>query len=326
MSVSSQTVEKTQEKKGFQVKFNQEVILLLVLVGIVAFFAIMSDAFLTTNNMVNIIRQIAMLGIIAAGMTMVLLIGGIDLSVASNVAFTSVLMGLLMSTGVDPVLAIIIGILGGVAVGALNGLIITKVGIPALITTLGMLTIIRGVSFVTTGGYPVFGFPDGVRWFGTGYVLGIPVPAIIMMVVFGAVYVLLYKTYLGRHIYALGGNQEAARLSGINTKKIQMMVYMISGFCSSIAGLILLGRLNSGQPNALQGFELEVVTAVVLGGVSIFGGQGRLIGVFLGVVILGVLSNGLVILNVGEFFQMVISGTVLLVAVGIDRVYNRKKK
>ncbi|RKL67066.1 ribose ABC transporter permease [Salipaludibacillus neizhouensis] len=316
---------KTETKSSFQFKFNQEVILLLVLIGVIIFFSIMSPTFLTGGNLINIIRQVALLGIIAAGMTMVLLIGGIDLSVASNVAFTSVVMGMLITAGIPPWIAIIVGIIAGVFVGAVNGLIVTRVGIPALITTLGMLTMLRGTTFVITGGYPVFGFPESIRFFGNGYLLGIPVPAIIMVAVFVGVYILLYKTYIGRHIYALGGNLEATRLSGINTKKVQMLVYMLSGFFCSIAGLILLGRLNSGQPNALQGFELEVVTAVVLGGVSIFGGQGKLIGVVLGVFILGVLANGLVILNINEFYQMVISGAVLLVAVGIDRIYNRKK-
>ncbi|MFA9455339.1 ABC transporter permease [Halalkalibacter sp. AB-rgal2] len=318
------TNEAKSNKKLF--KLNQEIILFLVLIGLIIFFSVMSTSFFTTGNFINITRQVAMLGIIAAGMAMVLLIGGIDLSVASNVALTSVSMGMLIAAGVNPFIAILIGISIGVLVGLINGLIITKVGIPALITTLGMLTIVRGVTFVITDGYPVFGFPESIRWFGTGFVMGIPVPVIMMVLVFVLVYILLYKTYIGRHIYALGGNEEAAHLSGINTNKIQLMVYMMSGFFCSIAGLILLGRLNSGQPNALQGFELDVVTAVVLGGVSIFGGQGKLIGVILGVLIMGVLSNGLVILNVGEFYQMVIVGSVLIIAVGADRIFNKKKK
>ncbi|WP_018924500.1 ABC transporter permease [Salsuginibacillus kocurii] len=306
-------------------KINQEIILLLVLIALIAFFALMSDNFLTGSNFINIIRQAAMLGIIAAGMTMVLLIGGIDLSVASNVALTSVIAALSMAAGIDPILAVLIGVAVGTTVGMVNGLIVTKIGIPALITTLGMMTIVRGAAFVSTDGYPVFDFPDTMRWIGTGHVLQIPVPAIIMAIVFIVVWFILYRTKLGRHIYALGGNQEAAHLSGINIFKVKMFVYMTSGFCSGIAGIILLGRLNSGQPNALQAFELEVVTAVVLGGVSIFGGQGKLLGVFLGVLILGVLANGLVILNVGEFYQMVITGLVLLIAVGMDRIYNKKK-
>ena len=322
--VKETNVTSLQAKRKF-FKLNQEWILLFVLIGLIIFFSIMSASFFTTGNFVNITRQIAMLGIIAAGMSIVLLIGGIDLSVASNVALTSVSMGLLISAGIDPFISILLGILVGTTVGLINGIIITWVGIPALITTLGMLTIVRGFTFLITDGYPVFGFPESIRWFGTGFLFGIPVPVVIMIIVFTLVYILLYKTYLGRHIYALGGNEAAARLSGINTKKIQLMVYMLSGFFCSIAGLILLGRLNSGQPNALQGFELDVVTAVVLGGVSIFGGQGKLVGVVLGVFIMGVLSNGLVIMNVNEFIQMVIIGSVLLVAVGADRVANRKK-
>lgn len=212
----------TKSKRSFQI--THELILLFVLIALVIFFASMSDNFLTTGNFINIIRQTAMLGIIAAGMTMVLLIGGIDLSVASNVALTSVVTGTLLSTGVDPVLAVLAGVATGVAVGTVNGLIVTKIGIPALITTLGMMTIVRGIGFVITDGYPVFGFPESIRWFGTGYLFGIPVPAIIMVIVFIIVWILLYKTYLGRYIYALGGNQEAARLSGVNTQRMQLLV------------------------------------------------------------------------------------------------------
>ncbi|MEX1031222.1 MAG: ABC transporter permease [Paenibacillaceae bacterium] len=302
----------------------QQLILFVVLVGLVIFFSLTTSSFFTLNNVLNVARQISMMGIVAAGMTMVLLIGGIDLSIASTVALAGVVAGLLMNkAGVDPWIAIVLGLTAAAVIGSVNGLIVTIVGIPSLITTLGMLTVVRGLAFIFTGGYPVFGFPNSVRFFGEGYLFGIPVPVIIMILVFVAVWLLLYRTYIGRHIYALGGNYEATRLSGIKTKKLQLIVFTLSGFLSGIAGIVLMGRLNSGQPNAVQGFELDVITAVVLGGVSISGGQGKLVGVLFGVLIMGVLANGLILLNVGEFYQMVVKGMVLLIAVGIDRIYGR---
>lgn len=304
----------------------QQMILLAVLIGLIVLFALTTSSFMTLNNLLNVARQVSMMGIVAAGMTMVLLIGGIDLSVASTVALSGVVTGLFIhKAGLDPWLAIILGLAAAALVGLVNGTIVTLIGIPSLITTLGMLTVIRGLAFIFTGGYPVFGFPNSIRFFGEGYVLGIPFPVILMALVFVAVWLLLYRTYVGRHIYALGGNYEATRLSGINTKKLQIIVFTLSGLLSGVAGIVLLGRLNSGQPNAVQGFELDVITAVVLGGVSIAGGQGRLVGVLFGVLIMGVLSNGLILLNVGEFYQMVVKGAVLLIAVGIDRMYSRQR-
>jgi ribose transport system permease protein len=304
----------------------QQLILFGVLVGLIILFSWTTSTFFTLNNILNVTRQISMMGIVAAGMTMVLLIGGIDLSVASTVALTGVVAGsLIYYEGANPGLAIVIGLAAAAVVGLINGTLVTLIGIPSLITTLGMLTVIRGLAFILTGGYPVFGFPSSVRFFGEGYVLGVPFPVILMILVFVLVWILLYRTYIGRHLYALGGNYEATRLSGINTKKLQLIVFTMSGFLSGIAGIVLMGRLNSGQPNAVQGFELDVITAVVLGGVSISGGQGKLIGVLFGVLIMGVLSNGLILMNISEFYQMVVKGLVLLIAVGIDRIYSRHR-
>jgi ribose transport system permease protein len=223
---------------------------------------------------------------------------------------------------------VLVGLIVATIAGAINGILVTRFKIPALITTLATLTIFRGISYSATNGLPVFGFPkesflgfnEGIQALGTGYVLGIPIPVIIMVVMFILGYIFLYRTYFGRYIYAIGGNEEAARLSGIKVERIQLLVYAVAGFLTGIAGLIVLGRVNSGQPSVGQGFELQVITAVVLGGVSIAGGKGELTGVLLGVLITGVLANGLILLNVSEYNQLVVRGLVLLFAVGLDRI------
>ena len=303
--------------------------LALVLIALFVFFSLTTDAFLTSSNLINVVRQVSFTGIAAVGATMVLLIGGIDLSIGSVLAFTGVIAAkVIIEAGYPPMLGLLAGVVAGMATGLINGLIVTKLRIPALITTLGTLTIIRGVSFTLTGGLPVFGFPkepflgfaEGVQAIGKGYVLGIPVPVIIMVIVFILGYVFLYRTYFGRYIYAIGGNLETARLSGIKVQRIQLLVYTLAGLLTGIAGMIVMGRVNSGQPSLGVGFELEVITAVVLGGVSIAGGAGSLLGVILGVFIMGVLSNGLIILNVTEYDQMVVRGLVLLIAVGVDQL------
>lgn len=313
----------------------QTLSLALVLVALFFFFSLTTDAFMTQPNLINIMRQVSFTGITAVGAAMVLLIGGIDLSVGSVLAFTGVIAAkAIIEAGMPPLVGIFAGVGAGMLVGLVNGLIITKLRIPALITTLGMLTIVRGISFTLTSGLPVFGFPKvpflgfekGVQAVGKGYIAGIPVPVILMIIVFILGGIFLYRTYFGRYIYAIGGNEETSRLSGIKVERMQLMVYMLAGMLTGVAGMIVMGRVNSGQPSIGAGFELEVITAVVLGGVSITGGSGSLIGVILGVFIMGVLSNGLIILNVSEYNQMVVRGLVLLIAVGIDQLRIRARR
>ncbi|MEA3337347.1 MAG: ABC transporter permease [Chloroflexota bacterium] len=284
---------------------------------------------MTQPNLINIMRQVSFTGITAVGAAMVLLIGGIDLSIGSVLAFTGVIAAkVIIEAGMPPLVGLFAGVGAGMLVGLINGLIITRLHIPALITTLGTLTIVRGISFTLTSGLPVFGFPKepflgfekGVQAVGKGYIGGIPVPVIIMITVFILGYIFLYRTYFGRYIYAIGGNAETSRLSGIKVERMQLLVYTLAGLLTGVAGMIVMGRVNSGQPSIGVGFELEVITAVVLGGISIAGGSGSLLGVILGVFIMGVLSNGLIILNVSEYNQMVVRGLVLLLAVGIDQL------
>ena len=308
------------------IKFLEKHGILLVLVVLVIFFSVTTDAFLKTENLLNVIRQVAMLGISAVGMTLVILTAGIDLSVGSLMSLVNIVCATLMvKAGIHPVPAVLISLILSGFVGLANGLIITKINIPPLITTLGMMTALRGLSYVLCDGIPIWGFPDGFRILGQGYLGIIPIPVIIMFLVFALGWIFLNKTACGRYVYGIGGNEEASRLSGIRVQRIKCLVYILSGLLTGIAAIIMLSRLNTGQPKIGIGFELRVITAVVLGGVSIFGGQGRLTGVLIGVMIMGVLSNGMIILDVSEYYQQIIRGAVLLSAVAFDNLSKKGK-
>jgi ribose transport system permease protein len=301
------------------IRFLEKHGILLVLVVLVVFFSATTDAFLKTENLMNVTRQVAMLGISAVGMTLVILTAGIDLSVGSLMSLVNIVCAILMvKAGIHPAAAVLISLVLSGLVGLANGLIITKIKIPPLIATLGMMTALRGMSYVLCDGVPIWGFPDGFRVLGQGYIGIVPIPVIIMFLVFALGWVFLHKTAYGRYVYGIGGNEEASRLSGIRVQRIKCLVYILSGLLTGIAAIIMLSRLNTGQPKIGLGFELQVITAVVLGGVSIFGGQGRLVGVLIGVMIMGVLSNGMIILDVSEYYQQIIRGVVLLSAVAFD--------
>ena len=297
----------------------------LVLVVLVAFFSIVSPVFLTKDNLFNILRQVAVVGIAAVGMTFVIITSGIDLSVGSIIGISGLLTAMMMVGGVHPVFAVIISLVAGLVIGLINGFIINQFSIPPLIATLGTLSIWRGVTYLLTGGLPVYGFTKGFAFIGQGYIWIFPVPVIIMILIFVGGYLILNKFTIGRYIYSIGGNEEAARLSGINVKNIRYFVYAASGLLCSLAGVVLLSRTNSGQPKAGTGYELDIITGVVLGGVSITGGEGKFIGVVAGILIMGILSNGMIITNVGDYVQRIVQGVVLIVAVGFD-AYNQKQK
>lgn len=296
----------------------------IVLVGLLIFFSFASEHFLTQQNLTNVLRQVAMLGIASVGMTIVVLTGGIDLSVGSTMALVGVVCAIAMTAlGLDIYTASFMGIGVGALIGLINGIAVTVFAIPALIATLATLTAVRGVSFILTGGIPIFGFPPEFSLIGRGMVGIIPVPVLTMFIVFIVGWFILHRTKYGRFLYAIGGNSEAARLSGIAVKKTLLFTYVLAGIFSGIAGVIMLSRLNSAQPNVATGFEMDVITAVVLGGISIAGGEGRFAGVVFGVFIIGVLSNGMILLNVQDYWQLVVKGTVLLAAVGLDQYYHR---
>lgn len=292
--------------------------------------SLLSDKFLTVNNGWNILRQISVNICISVGMTLVILTRGIDLSVGSILAFAGAIGAGLLKFGIDlPSQNINIGftllggILGALAVGGFlgwfNGFTITRFKAPAFVVTLAMLTMARGFTMLYTEGFPINGLGEKFGYIGTGWFLGVPFPVwITLVVVFIAVFI-TNKTPLGRYIYAIGGNENAAHLSGINTKRVKMIVYTISGITAALGGLMVTSRLDSAQPNAGLSYELDAIAAVVIGGTSLSGGKGSIWGTVLGAVIIGVLNNGLVLLNVSPFWQQVVKGAVILLAVIMDK-------
>ena len=314
-----------KEPRGGFPAFAKQFGIWLVLLVLLIFFSIASENFLNSNNLLNVARQVSMLGIVAVGFAFVLLLGGIDLSVGSVVTLVNIVCAWLMvNAGWHPAVAITASLALSAAIGFLNGWIIANIQMPPIIVTLAMLIIIEGVAYLISEGLPIYGFPESFAVIGQGYLGPIPIPVIIMAVVMALGGFILSKTFFGRYFYAVGGNEEAAKLSGIDVNKVKYLVYTLSGFFAGVAGVVILSRTNSGQVLSGKGFEFDVLTACVLGGVSVAGGVGKISNVLAGVLILGILSNGLVLLDVSQFVQMVIKGAVLLVAVAIDSLQHRK--
>lgn len=292
--------------------------MLLGLVILSMLFAVISPQFLTTSNMLNILRQISINAIIALGMTFVLLTGGIDLSVGSLVAASGCSMVLVLTQGVPLWMGVLIGLGVGVVLGLVNGVLIARAGLPPFIVTLAMLTMARGLAYVYTDGRPTIYDDPAFSEIGNGYVGPVPVPVVITLVWFMICAILLYRTRFGRHVYAIGGNREAARFSGIKIPRVITLVYIISGFSAALSGVILASRMSSGQPIAGQGFELDAIAAIVLGGTSLAGGKGKLSGTLIGALVIGVLNNGLNLVQVSFYYQLIIKGLVIVSAVYID--------
>jgi len=288
---------------------------------LVIFFSIMDSNFLTTGNMTNLFRQISINGIISIGMTFVIITGGIDLSVGSVLALTSTIAALLLVTGIPFIIVLPVVLMTGILLGMTNGFLIAKLKLQPFIVTLATMTIFRGLTYVLTDGKPISDLTDSAffSFIGRGDLFGIPVPVIIFILVFVSAYIILNKSVFGRNIYAIGGNEKAARLSGVSVNKIKMSVYVIAGFLATLAGIILLSRLNSAQPNLGVGYELDAIAAVVIGGTSLSGGRGKITGTLIGILIIGIISNGLNILGVPGFYQEIIKGLIILSAVLLDR-------
>ena len=298
----------------------KEIGVIVPLAVLIIIFSCTSDIFLTTNNLLNITRQISIKGLLGIAMTFVIT-GGIDLSVGSVIAFSSILTASTIKDYQLPVLAaVVIGIAVGTLTGLVNGILIAYVNMPAFITTMGTMTILRGLGYIYTQGYPIYDLPQGFRAIGQGNIGIIPVSAVILVVVAILAFMILSKTVFGRHIYAVGGNIEAARMAGIRVKRVQLYVYMISGFISGIAAVVQGARVGSGLPTIGQGFEMDAIASVVIGGAAMAGGSGTILGTLLGSLILGVLDNGLSLLNVDSYVMNVISGVVVILAVLIDQV------
>lgn len=301
--------------------------LLLALVVMVVVLAMISDRFLTTSNIINVLRQISVNAILAFGMTVVIIGAGIDLSVGSLLALVGVLMALMVTSSGLPVWLVLLIALGiGVALGAINGGFVGYAGVAPFIVTLAGLTIFRGAALVATDGRPVSGLPPIFTTIGYGTFLGLPLPIWIMLAVLLVSYGLLRHTALGRSIYAVGGNPEAARLSGIPVRRVLAFTYAFSGLTTAIAAIVLTGRLNSAQPTAGQAFELDAIAAVVVGGTSLAGGRGGVWGTLVGALIIGVINNGMNLMNVSGFYQQIVKGGVILAALLIDRALARRSK
>lgn len=300
-----------------------------ILIGFAALcvaLSIISPAFLTEGNILNILRQVSTNANLALGMTLVIIICGIDLSVGSIVALSGTLTGgLIAFSGVSIPIAVFIGILVGTLAGTFNGVMVAYTGIPSFIVTLAMLNIARGAAYVYTGGQPIRVMNEGFNVIGAGYLGPIPLPVIYSFIFLVITAIILNKTQLGRHIYAVGGNKEAARFTGIKIKRVEILVYTFSGFLAAFSGVVLAARMFSGQPTVGNGFELDAIAAVVLGGTSMTGGIGKIGGTLIGVLVIGVLNNGLNLLNINSFWQLIIKGIVILAAVYVDMMKKRKE-
>lgn len=294
--------------------------MLLMVIGMAIVLSIVSPSFLTVNNLRNVALQISINGILAAGMTMIIITGGIDLSVGSVLAIAGIIAGRILT--VNPqniVFPILVAFAMGIIIGLLNSLFITYGNMPPFIVTLAMMGITRGFALILTAGYPIWDLPNNYIIIGNGRLFNIiPVPFIIMIIIMIITSFFLKYTVTGRNLYAIGSNVEAAKLSGINVRKSLMTAYSISGLFAAVAGVILSARMRIAEPMAGSGYELDAITATVIGGTAMTGGEGTIWGTFLGVVIMGIIRNGLILLDVSSFWQQVAIGCILLIAVLID--------
>jgi ribose transport system permease protein/inositol transport system permease protein len=304
----------------------------LFLVALVVVFAVLQPNFLHPLNLMNVLRQVSISGLIAIGMTFVILTAGIDLSVGSLVALTGLAAAYVAKGGLESrfavgaeaagnpvILAFLTAIAVGMAAGALQGLAITRLRVPPFVVTLGGLSAFRGAALLLSEGGPISGFSPAYTWWGQGRIEGVPVPVVIFLAAAAIAYVVLHYTRYGLHVYAVGGNTAAADLNGVNTRRVVFSVYVIVGFFCGLASFLLSARLNSAEAVAGLGLELDVIAAVVIGGTSLFGGAGGVVGTVIGALLIGVLRNGLVLLNVSPFIQQIVIGLILVAAVAFDQ-------
>lgn len=298
-------------------------LILLLLVVIMGFLS--PKYFLTRNNLIQIVLQSSITILIALGEFFAILISGIDLSVGSVLALTGMVTAKMMVGGVPIIVSILVGgvLLGGL-LGLCNGVLVVQTGLHPFIITLGGLTIFRGVTLVISDARPVYGFPAAFQKTVAGDVLGIPVPIIIALAVAVIFYIITTKTIFGRNLYAIGGNQDSAWLSGVNVKIHKMVVFSLSGMAAGVAGIVMIGRLGAAEPLAGQGFELYAIAAAIIGGTSFFGGKGRVLGVVVGAIIIGLINNSLNMLNVPTFYQQIVMGSLIILSVFLDKALSAK--
>ncbi len=327
--MEEQKMNNTKKKSFNAIDFFGKFGILIILILMIIAFAFANKNFLTFENAGNILRQTAIKGFICVGMAMVIITGGIDLSVGSTAGICSCFMAYLLIWNVPYAAALAIVLVGGLAIGFLNGFFINGLGLPPFIATLGTMTSLRGLAYVVTQAKPVTGYDKAFDWIGKANIeIGpviIPFSAVIMITLFVIGWLFLEKTRFGTYIYGVGGNEEATRLSGVNPKGMKYTVYAINGFLAALAGIVLMARTAGGQPKGGDGYEMEVITSVVLGGVSMSGGEGKIGFVLIGVFFMGVLSNGMVMMNVNDYWQQVIRGLVLVAAVAFDMFMQKAK-
>ena len=303
------------------------IVAFLVLCVFLSVFPKTSGSFFTRQNIFNVLRQISTNLFLACGMTMVIILGGIDLSVGSIIALSGCISaGCVARYNLPLPIALLMGLLVGLLVGMFNGAVISKTTIPAFIVTLATMNIAKGLAYVYTGGSPVRVVTKEWQFLGAGYVGIFPTPVVILVIVLIITAIIMNKTNMGRHMYAVGGNQQAAEFSGIKVEKVKFFVHAFSGLMAGLAGIVLASRMYSGQPTACDGAEMDAIAAVVVGGTSMAGGSGKIGGTIIGGLIIGVLNNGLNLLNVNSFWQYVVKGVVILLAVFLDYFRNKGKK
>ena len=313
-------------KKGITTYFKENLAILVAFIILCVGLSIATPAFFTKDNILNVLRQVATNSNLAIGLTMAIIIGGIDLSVGAVLAISGLLCASFISDGMNLGLAVLLAFTLGALFGLLNGLIIAYTNMPPFVVTLATQNIARGIVNVYANGQPISARDPVFNFLGVGYFLGIPLPVIYSFVLLAVMILILGRSKFGRQLYAVGGNEEAARFSGINIKKVKIIVYTLCGALASFSGIILAARMYSGQPTAGDGFELDAIAASVLGGVSFSGGVGKLGGTIIGVLVLGVLTNGLNLLNINSFWQYIIKGIIILLAVYLDILKKRREK
>ncbi|NQW75671.1 MAG: ABC transporter permease [Cytophagales bacterium] len=298
----------------------------LALILVCALFSSMTSRFLTPTNISVILNQVSVNAILAFGVTFVIIAGGIDLSLGSLVAVCGVVVALLSQNNEYSLSLAIIGtLIAGIALGALNGFIVVLTKVPPFIVTLGTMTIGRGVALILSKGRPISDLNESLNFLGNGDVFGIPIPILFLVLSYATCHILLTKTIFGRYVKAIGGNEMASYVAGVRVNRIKLYVYMISGLFAALAGILLTARINTGQPNAGLGFELDAIAAVIIGGTSTRGGKGTITGTLLGVLFIGVINNGLDLINVSAYWQQVIMGGIIILAVVLDGLYQKLK-
>lgn len=312
---------------GRLLKTNGVGIFLILMAMCVGLTIAVGSKFLSSSNIISVIRQFSFYGILAIGMCMVIITGGIDISVGSVFALSGVISCMSIAKwGVPVPLGVMLGLLAGGLMGYFNGFCVTILNLPPMIATLGMQSIARGVAYTVTGGYPIGSLPDAFKFIGLGNIFGIPTPIVLMVVLAALAVFFLNKTVIGRRIYAIGGNEEGARISGVAVNRVKRLVYTICGLTAAISGIAMAARLGVGQSTAGQGYEMDAIAATVIGGASLSGGSGSIVGAIIGAAIMGVLRNGLVLLDVSAYWQQTVIGLVIIAAVSLDNLRHVNKR